>query len=95
VAEVEGEIVGTLIAGWDGWRAQMARLATRRDWVRQGVARSLVEEGERRLHERGARRIYALVDRRSEAAAPFWEATGYGANGNIAQYSRNLPESVS
>jgi predicted N-acetyltransferase YhbS len=94
VAESEGDIIGTLIAGWDGWRAQMARLATREDWRRRGVARLLVDEGERRLREHGAQRIYALVDRRSEPAGPFWEAAGYKANENIVQYSRNLPGSA-
>jgi ribosomal protein S18 acetylase RimI-like enzyme len=91
VAEAGGEIVGTLIAGWDGWRAQMARLATRPAQRRRGIARALVEEGERRLRERGAERIYALVDRQSEPAGPFWAALGYTDNDNIVQYSRNLP----
>ena len=49
VAERGGELVGTLIAGWDGWRAQMARLAVSAALRRSGIARHLVEEGERRL----------------------------------------------
>jgi ribosomal protein S18 acetylase RimI-like enzyme len=90
VATVGKEIVGTLIAGWDGWRAQMARLATRPDWQRRGIAAMLVREGERRLRERGAQRIYALVDRRSGPAEPFWTAAGYSPNANIVQYSKNV-----
>jgi predicted N-acetyltransferase YhbS len=92
VAERGGELVGTLIAGWDGWRAQMARLAVSPAHRRAGIARQLVEEGERRLRDKGAERIYALVDRRSDPAAPFWRAQGYAVNENIAQFSRNLPE---
>ncbi len=61
---------------------------------RSGVARRLVEEGERRLREKGAKRIYALVDRRSEPAEPFWAAQSYLANDSIAQFSRNLPEAL-
>jgi ribosomal protein S18 acetylase RimI-like enzyme len=30
VAEVDGEIVGALIAAWDGWRGNMYRLTVRR-----------------------------------------------------------------
>jgi len=90
VAEKGGKIAGTLIAGWDGWRAQMARLATRSDARRSGVARLLVGEGELRLRERGANRIYALVDRRSAPAGPFWSALGYAPNEDVIQYSRNL-----
>lgn len=92
VAEADGEIIGTVIGGWDGWRAQIARLATRKDWRRKGVARALVEEIERRLIGRGAKRIYALVDKRSPPAIPFWEAAGYTPNENIIQYSRNVGE---
>jgi len=94
VAERQGEVVGTLIAGWDGWRAQMARLAVSSALRRSGVGRCLVEEGERRLRGKGAQRIYALVDRRSEPAQPFWAALGYAVNENIVQYSRNLPEAL-
>ena len=92
VAELDGRIVGSVIGGWDGWRAQIARLATDPSVRRQRIAKKLVDEIEARLHKRGARRIYALVDRRSAPAIPFWEAAGYAANDDIVQYSRNLGE---
>jgi len=71
----------------------MARLPTSPQRRRAGIARGLVEEG-RRLKARGAKRIYALVDRRSEPAEPFWRAAGFVPNENIVQYSRNLPETA-
>ncbi|HEU4758560.1 MAG TPA: GNAT family N-acetyltransferase [Dehalococcoidia bacterium] len=92
VAEAEGRIVGTVIGGWDGWRANIARLSTDETYRRRGVALALVREIERRLQGKGAKRIYALVDRRSPPATPFWEAAGYGPNDNIIQYSRNVAE---
>ena len=92
VAEAEGQIIGTIIGGWDGWRANIARLATHPDFRRRGVAEALVREIEKRLRGKGARRIYALVDRRSPPAIPFWEAAGYHPNEKIVQYSRNFEE---
>jgi ribosomal protein S18 acetylase RimI-like enzyme len=92
VAEVQGWIVGTVIGGWDGWRANIARLSTRPEARRRGIAMALVQEIERRLQAKGARRIYALVDRRSSPAEPFWETAGYRFNDNILQYSRNFEE---
>ena len=53
---------------------------------------ALVREIERRLRAKGARRIYALVDKRSPPAIPFWEAAGYVVNEKILQYSRNVGE---
>ncbi len=92
VAEAEGRIVGTVIGGWDGWRANIARLSTHSQARRKGVAMALVRELERRLKAKGARRIYALVDRRSPPAEPFWQSAGYAVNDQIAQYSRNFEE---
>ena len=92
VAVAGGRIVGTVIGGWDGWRANIARLSTDPEARRQGVAMALVQEIERRLQARGARRVYALVDRRSPPAIPFWETAGYRFNENILQYSRNFDE---
>jgi ribosomal protein S18 acetylase RimI-like enzyme len=92
VAEAEGRIVGTVIGGWDGWRANIARLAAGPEARRKGIAMALVREVERRLLAKGARRVYALVDRRSPPAIPFWEAAGYRFNENILQYSRNFEE---
>src|SRR4051794_16180165 len=39
---VEGdEVVGTVVAGWDGWRGHLYRLAVRPDRRRRGVAGAL------------------------------------------------------
>ncbi|MCH7485116.1 MAG: GNAT family N-acetyltransferase [Chloroflexi bacterium] len=90
VAEVDGRLVGTIIGGWDGWRGHIARLAADPTLRRKGIARKLVNEIESRLQAKGARRIYALVDRRSPPAIPFWESARYSANEDIIQFSRNL-----
>jgi len=90
VAESGGRLVATVIGGWDGWRANIARLSTHPGVRRKGVAMALVREIERRLLAKGARRIYALVDKRSPPARPFWEAAGYVVNEKILQYSRNV-----
>jgi ribosomal protein S18 acetylase RimI-like enzyme len=90
VAEADGRVAGTIIGGWDGWRGHIARLATDPALRRSGIARALVSEIETRLKAKGARRIYALVDRRSKLASPFWKAAGYRPDDDIVQYSRNV-----
>ena len=48
-----GRLVGTMVAGWDGWRGNLYRLAV--------LPLRLVAEAERRLAEKGAIRPSALV----------------------------------
>lgn len=90
VAEADGRIVGTVIGGWDGWRGHIARLATDPSMRRSGVAKVLVRDVEARLRTKGAQRIYALVDKLSPPAEPFWRSMGYVLNENVLQYSRNV-----
>jgi len=91
VAELDGgEIAGTLIAAWDGWRGNMYRLAVGREHRRRGLARALVVAGEERLREVGARRITALVPREDAVAVALWRAAGYADDAAIARYVKNL-----
>ena len=36
LAEHDGELIGSIIAGWDGWRCHLYRLAVRPAWRKQG-----------------------------------------------------------
>ncbi len=77
LAEVDGKIVGSLIAGWDGWRGSFYRLAVDRRWRRRGVATALVRAGEERLRDLGAIRLTAIVVDDQSASMALWEALGY------------------
>jgi ribosomal protein S18 acetylase RimI-like enzyme len=90
VAEHEGEVVGALIAGWDGWRGSMYRLAVRERCRRQGIGVTLTRAGEEYLRGRGARRVTALVAFEDEAAGSFWDAAGYPVDPVIGRRVRNL-----
>jgi ribosomal protein S18 acetylase RimI-like enzyme len=90
VAERNDEIVGALIAAWDGWRGNMYRLAVREDARRQGIGSALIRAGEDYLRGRGARRVTALVAYDDEAAGGFWDAAGYPLDREIGRRVRNL-----
>lgn len=90
VAERGDEIVGALIAGWDGWRGNMYRLAVREDHRREGIGIALTRAGEEYLHGCAARRITALVAFDDELAGAFWESAGYRQDQEIGRRVRNL-----
>ena len=90
VAEEEGTLVGTVIAGWDGWRGGLWRLAVEPAERRRGIGRALVEAAERRLMRLGGRRVTALVGRDEGEAGAFWEAAGYSEDAKITRFVRNL-----
>jgi ribosomal protein S18 acetylase RimI-like enzyme len=90
VAEREGEIVGALIAAWDGWRGNMYRLAVREDCRRQGIGLQLTRAAEDYLRDRGARRVTALVAFEDGNAGGFWDSAGYPQDEEIGRRVRNI-----
>src|SRR5207237_10520897 len=90
VAGVQGRVVCSMIGTFDGWRGNIYRLAVHPDHRRQGVARALVAEVEKRLAQQGAKRITALVEKNHPWAMTFWEAVGYRVDERIVRRVRNL-----
>lgn len=90
VAVLNDEVIGALIAAWDGWRGNMYRLAVREKHRRKGIGVALVRAGEDYLGSRGACRITALVAFDDAAAGAFWESAGYPRDREIGRRVRNL-----
>ena len=77
VAEVDGRIVGSVIAGWDGWRGAIYRLAVGPEHRRRGLGKSLLRAAEERLTGLGGRRVHAIVVEANADAVAFWDATDW------------------
>lgn len=90
LAELDGVIVGSLIAAWDGWRGSFYRLAVCPAHRRRGIATALLAEGERRLHRRGAVRLTAIVASDEEGAIAFWSGARYVRQASRTRFIRHL-----
>jgi ribosomal protein S18 acetylase RimI-like enzyme len=90
LAEQDGAIVGTVIAGSDGWRGSLWRLAVHPGHRRRGLGKQLVQAAEDRLRALGIPRVQALVGRDDEDAAAFWTSAGYPVEPGTARHVRNV-----
>lgn len=83
-------VVGSLVGGWDGWRATMARLAVDPEYRRRGVAGLLVRRVERELRALGAARVSCLVFDGNRRARAFWQGAGYLYDPDTVRYKKDL-----
>jgi ribosomal protein S18 acetylase RimI-like enzyme len=77
IAETGGEIVGSVLGGFDGRRGLVYHLAVIPGQTRNGVGSALMEELDRRLKAKGCLKSYLLVTRDNAEAMQFYRARGW------------------
>ncbi|MFE1404581.1 GNAT family N-acetyltransferase [Streptomyces sp. NPDC058770] len=90
LAERADVLVGTVIAGFDGWRCSVYRLAVHPDRRRQGIATALLAAAEERFANLGGRRVDAMVLEANERAHRTWAAAGYHREDHWRRWVRPL-----
>jgi ribosomal protein S18 acetylase RimI-like enzyme len=77
VGEFQGDIVGTVIAGFDGYRGWVYHLAVRPRFRRRGFGRELMREAEGRLKALGCPKLNLQVRSSNAEVIAFYERLGY------------------
>jgi ribosomal protein S18 acetylase RimI-like enzyme len=90
VAERDGQIVGSVIGGFDGRRGMIYHLAVASEYRRQGLAKRLMEEVESQLRQKGCRKAYLLVKKGNDTAKLFYEAHGWAGMDFVELYGKSL-----
>jgi len=85
-----GEIVGTVIAGWNGWRCCLYRLAVREDKRKQGIGQLLVDQAIERFKAFGGTRIDAMILDENETAHKAWASFGFEPQDNWSRWVKNI-----
>jgi ribosomal protein S18 acetylase RimI-like enzyme len=86
LAVIEEEIIGTVIAGWDGWRAALYRVAVRGDLKQSGIGTALIEAAKERLRQLGAPKIGAIVLEGNQGAQQFYTKLGFVREDNCRRW---------
>lgn len=84
VGEVDGVIVGTVMAGFDGHRGWIHRLAVLPELRRQGMARALMADAEQRLRAIGCTKVNLQVRSTNAGVVTFYEKIGYGVEDRVS-----------
>lgn len=95
VALDQGQVIGTLMAGYDGHRGWLYALAVDPQQRRLGTGRTLVRHGEQALQGRGCLKINLQILSSNAAVQSFYQALGYQVEPRISMgkvISANLPE---
>ena len=84
------EVVGTILAGYDGHRGWIYSLAVRPELRRQGVGSFMLKAAERKLNALGCVKINLQIAEGNEGVEPFYLQNGYVVEKRISMGKRLL-----
>ncbi|HJT43699.1 MAG TPA: GNAT family acetyltransferase [Rhizomicrobium sp.] len=90
VALDEDEVVGSIMAGYDGHRGWLYAVAVSNTHQRRGIGTALVREAELRLAALGCHKINLQIRASNSAVGAFYEHLGYGTEDRISMGKRIL-----
>ena len=84
VALADDRVIGTILAGFDGVRGWVHRVAVHEDFRRQGIAALLMTEAEAGLKAMGCPKLNLQVRASNEQVLRFYQALGYHVEDRIS-----------
>jgi ribosomal protein S18 acetylase RimI-like enzyme len=88
------EVVGSVMAGYDGHRGWISRIAVRKAWRAHSVGSELLAEAECRLMALGCIKINLQVVASNASVVDFYKSCGYAVEERISM-SKQLSQSRS
>ena len=77
LAEMEGQVIGSVLGGFDGRRGMIYHLAVQAALRGNGIATALMNELETRLRAKGCLKYYLLVTYENLKAIRYYEGHGW------------------
>ena len=88
VADVEGEVVGTVMGGYDGHRGWVYSVAVDPRYQQRGIGAALVRGIETALVERGCLKVNLQVRSSNSGVIAFYEKLGYAVEERVSMGKR-------
>jgi ribosomal protein S18 acetylase RimI-like enzyme len=94
VGEVDGRIVASIMAGYDGHRGWINYLAVHPDFQRKRLANKLMEAAQALLLELGCPKINLQVRAANASAVGFYNSLGYAQDDVVSLGKRIIPDTA-
>lgn len=88
VGVAEGELVASVMVGYEGHRGWLNYLAVAPEHQRKGFGRAIVEEAERLLRKEGCPKINLQVRTSNQGALEFYRRIGYAVDDVVSMGKR-------
>ena len=91
VGIVEGQVVATVMAGYEGHRGWLNYLAVAPEFQRRGYGRAIIAEAERLLRKAGCPKINLQIRTSNEGVIEFYRRLGYAVD-NVVSMGKRLEQ---
>ena len=88
VGIVDGQVVATVMAGYEGHRGWLNYLAVAPEFQRRGYGRAIVAEAERLLRKAGCPKINLQIRTSNEGVIEFYRRLGYAVDDVVSMGKR-------
>ncbi|AFK63192.1 spermidine N1-acetyltransferase [Advenella kashmirensis WT001] len=93
VAEHNGQLLGSVMAGYDGHRGWIYYLSVLPQYQSQGLGKSLVLQAEQRLRSKGCPKIQLMIRHDNSGVQDFYRTLGY-ESAEVVVLGKRLIEDV-
>ncbi|MDR2028516.1 MAG: GNAT family N-acetyltransferase [Treponema sp.] len=90
VAELGGELAGTILSGHDGRRAYIYHLAVGPEYRRQGIGRALAGAVEEAMRGEGINKIALVAFKTNTGGNGFWEKLGFAERKDLVYRDKSV-----
>jgi ribosomal protein S18 acetylase RimI-like enzyme len=92
VAELNNEIIGTIMAGNDGRRGHIYHLMVKEGHRNRGMGKKLLKKTEIALKKEGINKIFLVAFKKNRTGNKFWRQNGYETRNDLNYRDKRIRE---